>query len=207
MTVCCVLGTFSTQKLQYPTLSISPVFTMGDTSSTTTTELTFRFLRGILITHGYTYVKWKFTVTLVHSCASLPKGYCRKHEINHLKWITLSSIFYCIYKFIKNMLPIYLRNFVIIVSPTVFIFHITDFIVVCLLFCFIKNNFPLLWFSCKSFDFESIWICQTSAIKIICGSFKTKGFASNLISREDDVKIKKISTYVPIENVSNKSAK
>ena len=61
-TGCCVLGTSSTPQPQYLTLSTSPVLTTGDTSSTTTTGLILRILRGILFTPTVSYVKLKSKV-------------------------------------------------------------------------------------------------------------------------------------------------
>ena len=62
MTECCVLGTPSTPEPRYLILSKSPVLTTGDTSSTTTTELILRILRGILMAPTLPSVKWKCTV-------------------------------------------------------------------------------------------------------------------------------------------------
>ena len=61
-TECCALGTPSTQEPRYLILSTSPVLTTGDTSSTTTTGLTGRILRGIIQTPSISSVKWKCTV-------------------------------------------------------------------------------------------------------------------------------------------------
>ena len=61
-TECCVLGTPTTPGSRYLTLSTSPVLTTGDTSSTITTGLILRILRGILITPFLDSVKWKCTV-------------------------------------------------------------------------------------------------------------------------------------------------
>ena len=58
-TECCVLGTQTTPEPQYLILSTSPVLTTGDTSSTTTTELTLPILRDILITPIMDFVKLK----------------------------------------------------------------------------------------------------------------------------------------------------
>ena len=61
-TECCVLGTPTTPKPRYLILSTSAVLTTRDTSSTTTTGLILRILRGILSTLGLISVKWKCTV-------------------------------------------------------------------------------------------------------------------------------------------------
>ena len=61
-TECCVLETPTIPEQQYLILSTSPVLTRGDTSSTTTTGLIVRILKGILMTPGLTSVKWKCTV-------------------------------------------------------------------------------------------------------------------------------------------------
>ena len=58
-TECCVLGTPATPELRYLILSTSPVLTTGDTSSTTTTELTLPIPRDILITPIMNFVKLK----------------------------------------------------------------------------------------------------------------------------------------------------
>ena len=52
----------TTPEPRYLILSTSPVLTTGDTSSTTTTGLILRILRGILYTTTMSSVKWKFTV-------------------------------------------------------------------------------------------------------------------------------------------------
>ena len=62
-TECCVLGTPTTPQPPYLTLSTSPVLTTGDTSSTTTTGLTGRILKGILITPIMNSVNWKCLVS------------------------------------------------------------------------------------------------------------------------------------------------
>ena len=58
----CVLGTPTTREPRYLILSTSPVLTTGDTSSTTTTELVLRILRGMMIMPSISSVKWKYTV-------------------------------------------------------------------------------------------------------------------------------------------------
>ena len=61
-TECCVSGTPTTSDQQYLILSTSHVLTPGDTSSTTTIELTNRSLMGILRMLTMTSVKWKYMV-------------------------------------------------------------------------------------------------------------------------------------------------
>ena len=61
-TECCVSGTPTTPKPPYLILSTSHVLTPGDTSSTTTTELTNRFLMGILRPLTTIFVKLKCMV-------------------------------------------------------------------------------------------------------------------------------------------------
>ena len=79
-TECCVLGTPTTPEPRYLILPTSPVLTTGDTSSTTTTGLILRILRGILITPGLNSVKWKCTVrTLI--CPDRTNEMC-KHIYN-----------------------------------------------------------------------------------------------------------------------------
>ena len=61
-TECCVLGTPSTPEPRYLIPSTSYVLTTGDTSSTTTTELTGRILKGLTMPLRWAYVKLKCTV-------------------------------------------------------------------------------------------------------------------------------------------------
>ena len=63
-TECCVLGAPTTQDAQYPILSTSPVLTTGDTSSTTTTGLIPRILRGIFVQQPSPFVRLKCTVRI-----------------------------------------------------------------------------------------------------------------------------------------------
>ena len=58
----CVFETTFTQEPQYLILLTSPALTTGDTSSTTTTELILRILRGMMIMPSISSVKWKYTV-------------------------------------------------------------------------------------------------------------------------------------------------
>ena len=92
-TECCVLGTPTTPEPRYLILSTSPVLTTGDTSSTTTTGLILRILRGILVSPTLTFVKWKCTVRnpicpdrtlimLVMKCVNLQQIYnCEWYSI------------------------------------------------------------------------------------------------------------------------------
>ncbi|XP_078330393.1 uncharacterized protein LOC144624461 [Crassostrea virginica] len=62
---CCVLGTPTSPEPPYLILSTSPVLTTGDTSSTITTGLILRILRGIPFMLVMIYVKLKFMVRVL----------------------------------------------------------------------------------------------------------------------------------------------
>lgn len=64
MTEPCVSRTPAILETQYPTVQTQRVPYMGDTSSSTTTGPTLRFLMGILCTHSVICVKWKFMVRI-----------------------------------------------------------------------------------------------------------------------------------------------
>ena len=78
-TECCVLGTPSTPEPRYLTVSTSPVLTAGDTSSTITTELTGRILRGILVLPTMNCVIWKCTVIRTQILLL-----CKQQQQNHM---------------------------------------------------------------------------------------------------------------------------
>ena len=101
MTECCVLGIHFTLEPQYLTRSTSPVHTMEDTSSTTTTEPITRFRMSIQTMFTTISAKWRFMVKSWAKCTEY-KTMCVLLYLIHFEFPSTSNACKCLLN-LENM--------------------------------------------------------------------------------------------------------